>query len=331
MSVVAGSDPGRTSVGPDADAGGTNVGPDADAGGTNVVAGLDVGGTKLAIRVETLAGDRIADCRSAAGDWAAVPAPVAASWLVDRLGQCVPEGCAVAALGVGAQGCNSPAIAADLRRELGALGLRAVVVNDGQLLVPAAGLEHGIGLVAGTGSIGVGTDTSGGVLLAGGWGWILGDEGGAAAIVRDATRAALAAHDDGDADDGLLGSLEQAFGVPTAERLARVVNDDPTVENWAPRAAAVFAAADDGSALAAAVIDAAAGHLVTLVNRLIARGAVGGTVVAAGSVIVRQPRLAQALAAALAREHPRIELRILDRDPVVGAVILARRLLARPP
>lgn len=293
----------------------------------NVVAGLDVGGTKVAVRVARLSGGEVGDGVYAAEDWSAVPAPAAAAWLLERLGRALPAGCTVAALGVGAQGCDSAAIAADLRRELGSRGVRAAVVNDGQLLVPAAGLDRGIGLVAGTGSIGAGTDADGNVVLAGGWGWVLGDEGGAAAIVREATKTALAARDAGDADDGLLGALERAFDVPTAERLARAVNDDPTVENWAPRATAVFAAADDGSALAAGVINAAADHLVVLVSRLIARGAVGDTVVAAGSVVVHQPRLAAALRRSLAREHPRIELQILDREPVTGAVVLARRLL----
>jgi N-acetylglucosamine kinase-like BadF-type ATPase len=294
----------------------------------NVVAGLDVGGTKVAIRVETVDGDRVADAQSAAADWSAAPAAAAASWLMERLRPVLPEGSEIAAVGVGAQGCDAPPIAAGLQRALESLGLRAVVVNDGQLLVPAAGYEHGIGIVAGTGSIGVGADAAGNTLLAGGWGWIIGDEGGAAAIVREATRAALTAHDEGRADDGLLAALRRAFDVPNAERLARAVNDDPTVENWAPRASVVFATADDGSALAAAVIDDAARHLTTLVSRLIARGAVGGTVVAAGSVIVRQPRLAAAFGARLAARHPGLNLRILDTEPVTGAVVLARRLLA---
>jgi N-acetylglucosamine kinase-like BadF-type ATPase len=294
----------------------------------NVVAGLDVGGTKVAVRVETIDGDRVAEGQSAAADWSPAPAAAAASWLMERLRHVLPAGSEIAAVGIGAQGCDAPPIAADLQRALEFLGLRAVVVNDGQLLVPAAGCEHGIGIVAGTGSIGVGADAAGNTLLAGGWGWVIGDEGGAAAIVREATKAALTAHDEGQADDGLLAALRRAFDVPNAERLARAVNDDPTVENWAPRASVVFAAADDGSALAAAVIDDAARHLATLVSRLIARGAVGGTVVAAGSVIVRQPRLAAALAARLADRHPDLTLRILDTDPVAGAVVLARRLLA---
>jgi N-acetylglucosamine kinase-like BadF-type ATPase len=294
----------------------------------NLIAGMDVGGTKLAIRAETLAGDRVADATCGAADWAAVPAPTAASWLVTRLRKCLPDDGEIAALGVGAQGCDSAEVAADLERALRSLGLRATVVNDGGLLVPAAGLERGIGIVVGTGSIGVAADASGGSLLAGGWGWVIGDEGGASAIVREATKATLAAHDSGRPDDGLLAALKRAFGVTSAERLARAVNDEPTVANWAPRAPAVFAAADQGSALADEVITAAAGHLTALVSKLVARGAVGGAVVAGGSVIVNQPRLARAFRARLAQEHPALELRVLDQEPVAGAVALARRLLA---
>ncbi len=294
----------------------------------DLLAGLDVGGTKLAIRVETLAGEQVADAALAAAGWSASPAAEAAAWLTGHLERCLPPGGRVVAAGVGAQGCDSPHTCENLRLALGAAGIAATVVNDGALLVPAAGLDTGIGIVAGTGSIAVGTGPAGEILLAGGWGWVLGDEGGAAAIVREATRAALTAHDEGQADDGLMAALADAFGAGTAEQLARLVNDEPTAENWAPRVPAVFAAAEAGSGRAAAVIEAAAAELAALAGRLRARGAVGTTVVAAGSVITRQPRLARALAARLRREHPDLELRILAGEPVAGAVALARRLLA---
>jgi N-acetylglucosamine kinase-like BadF-type ATPase len=294
-----------------------------------VIAGLDIGGTKLAVRAETIGGDRVVHAESSAAEWTAVPAAAAADWLASQLRQHLPRGSEIAALGVGAQGCDSPEIAAALRRSLESLGVRATVVNDGALLIPAAGLEHGIGIVAGTGSVGVAEDAAGNALQAGGWGWVLGDEGGAAAIVREATKAALAAHDAGQADDGLLSALQRVFDVPDAERLARAVNDDPTVANWAPRAPAIFAAAGQGSALADAVITGAAGHLTTLVATLIARGAVGRDVVAAGSVILNQPRLARTFRVQLARHHPSLRLRFLNDDPVAGAVTLARRLLTR--
>jgi N-acetylglucosamine kinase-like BadF-type ATPase len=58
----------------------------------NVVAGLDVGGTKVTVRVETIRGERVADGRSASGDWSAIPAGAAASWLMERLRPFLPEG-----------------------------------------------------------------------------------------------------------------------------------------------------------------------------------------------------------------------------------------------
>jgi N-acetylglucosamine kinase-like BadF-type ATPase len=317
----------------------------------DLVVGLDVGGTKLAVRAETVDGSPVADITVAAGGWSATPAASAARWISGQLSRCLPGGSRVVAAGIGAQGCDSAAICEDLRLALGALGVPAAVVNDGALLVPAAGLDAGIGIVAGTGSIAVGTDRRGETLLAGGWGWVLGDEGGAAAIVREATRAALAAHDEGLADDGLLAALLGAFGMGAssavaaedgvaaggdgaaaagdgaAERLARIVNDEPTVENWAPRAAAVFAAAEAGSGRAAAVIEAAAAELAALVRRVRARGAVGTTVVAGGSVVTRQPLLARALADRLRLVDAGFELRVLAEEPVAGAVVLARRLL----
>lgn len=79
--------------------------------------------------------------------------------------------------------------------------------------------------------------------------------------------------------------------------------------------------------LADAVITAAAGQLTALAGRLIARGAVGSDVVAAGGVIVNQPRLARAFRHQLALRHPSLRLRILDEEPVAWAVALARRLL----
>ena len=63
------------------------------------------------------------------------------------------------------------------------------VVNDAELMVPAAGYFGGIGVVSGTGSIAVARTAEGHMLAAGGWGWILGDEGSAPALVREAAKA----------------------------------------------------------------------------------------------------------------------------------------------
>lgn len=296
-----------------------------------VVVGADVGGTKLAVRVAALDGAAVrADAVYPADGWEASPVDAAARWLLDRLARAVPEGDEIAAVGIGAQGCDTQAHCAHLAAAVEALGVPAAVVNDAALLVPAAGLDTGIGVIAGTGSIGVGTDAAGEVLFAGGWGWVLGDEGSAPAIVREAARAALGAYDAGLDDDGLLAALLAHFGDPDPQSLARTVNDLPTTGNWGPAAPAVFRAADDGSVLAARVVDEAARHLELLVSRLVARGAVGVTVVAAGSVVVNQPLLAGRLRSRLAQSHPALTLRLLEVPPVAGAVALAGRRAGRP-
>jgi N-acetylglucosamine kinase-like BadF-type ATPase len=286
-----------------------------------LLVGLDVGGTKLAVRVETLAGERLVDTTLDAAGWEAAPVAEAVAWISARLPGVLPSDAEIAAVGVGAQGVNTVEHAAELQKALeDVLPAPVTVVNDARLLVPAAGLDDGLAVISGTGAIGVGTDRAGRPIFAGGWGAVIGDDAGAAGIVRLATVAALDGHEDGAPDDGLLGALLAGFDVPDPGMLARTVNDEPTVAHWGRRAPAVFHAADAGSRLAVRVIGAAADHLALLVHRLVARGAVGSTVVAAGSVIVGQPRLAEAF-----RARVSLEVQLLTDAPVAGAVALARR------
>ena len=292
-----------------------------------LVVGLDLGGSKSAVLAETLEGEIVVDTVEPAEGWDAEPVAHGIAWIEALLRRTLPPGADVAALGIGAQGLDSADTVRDFSRGLAEAGYRAACVNDAALLVPAAGFARGIGLIAGTGAIGVGVDAAGDALVTGGWGWVIGDEAGAAGLVREATRAALLAHDDGMPDDGLLTALTGAFGVDAAERLARRVNDEPTMANWAPAAPAVFAAADAGSALAVAVIEAGAAHLVRLVDQLVARGAVGTAVVVAGGVITRQPRLFDAVRAGVVARHPDFTVHRLTRPPVAGALALARTLI----
>jgi N-acetylglucosamine kinase-like BadF-type ATPase len=211
---------------------------------------------------------------------------------------------------------------------LAAKGYRAIAVNDAALIVAAAGFTQGIGIISGTGAIGVGADAQGNFLAAGGWGSVIGDEGSAASLVREAARAALRANDDGRPDDGLLGHLLRTFDVADAERLTRRVNDDPTTDNWAPHAPAIFAAADAGSMLANAVIVDGARYLADLVGQLRNRGAAGSDIIVAGSVIVNQTRLFQAFNQHIEQRWPRLRVHVLHAAPVEGAVLLARTAAA---
>ncbi|HTJ31902.1 MAG TPA: BadF/BadG/BcrA/BcrD ATPase family protein [Dactylosporangium sp.] len=291
--------------------------------------GLDIGGTKTHVRVETLDGRRLADAVHPSEDWAAEPVDVAARWIAAVVERHRPPGATVAAIGAGAQGCDTEAHCVALGHAVtGAAGVPSVVTNDAALLVPAAGLSTGIGVIAGTGSIAVavGREEDGAALrFAGGWGWVIGDEGSAPALVREAVRAALTRRDAGGPPDVLLPVLLEAFGVGSATGLARTVNDNTDAAHWATRAPAVFAAAERGSADARAVITAGGESLAGLVGVLLAGGTTTTDVVAAGGVMTGQPSLFAAFRDAVGRAHPGLTVHLLHEPPVAGALALARR------
>lgn len=296
--------------------------PAQDSG---VIVGMDVGGTKTHLRA-LRAGHVIVDRVFPSESWTTADAGKAAARLVEFTERTLPPGTVPAAVAVGAHGCDSAIRCAQLRTALAAL-MRApcLVVNDAELLVPAAGLTAGIGLVAGTGSVAVGRDSTGTPVYVGGWGWLLGDEGGAAGIVRDAAKASLAARDRGEPPDLLTQLLLRSFQVAEVADLPDRMADDQGARTWGRRAALVFDALEGGSALAATVVDEAAASLAGLVTGVHAR-APENDVVVAGGVILNQPSLFEAFARRLTALLPAATVHRLDVPPVHGATFLANRL-----
>ncbi len=293
---------------------------------TSLLVGVDVGGTKVAIRAQAWNGEMVTDRVLPAAGWRVEPAAGAAAWLLARINEALPPGFTVAAAAIGAQRCNTDDRARILEAALGDRGVHATVVNDAMLVVPAAGVDEGLGVIAGTGSIAVGRTASGRFVLAGGWGWVLGDEGSAVGLVREAARVALLAHDEGHDDPELLRRLEVAFDAPDPDQLTLAITEDASPAHLGPAAPAIFAAAEAGSPLAQRVIASGAAALATLVDRLQAKGAAGRVVVAAGGVMTGQPRLFEAFRDRVQRVHPDLEVRLLETAPVAGALVLARRL-----
>jgi N-acetylglucosamine kinase-like BadF-type ATPase len=189
-------------------------------------------------------------------------------------------------------------------------------------------LDKGVGLVAGTGSVAVGLLADGSRLQVGGWGAVLGDEGGAAGLVREAARAAWAAHDRGEAPDQLALGLVEAFGVAEVPALGAALESASDVSaDWGRHARVVFTAADAGSLLAHEVIAEAGRSLAALVVRLAERGVPVDDVVVSGGTVLAQPRLYDALTSALAEQVPGARPWPIQVPPVEGAVALARSIL----
>ncbi|RNF33888.1 N-acetylglucosamine kinase [Paracoccus methylarcula] len=289
--------------------------------------GVDIGGTKTHLRA-TAPTDGERELILPTAEWRRHDWAKDAQALV-RLGSRVADGRPIAAMAVGAHGCDDAQECAAFESALVALaGFPVRVVNDAELIPAAMGVHDGIGVVAGTGSIAVTRNPDGEMLVAGGWGWVIGDEGSASGLVREAARiASLYLDQGGTPDEPLVRLLCESLGIDRTVRLGSAISGSKSAASLGSHAAAVFDAAAAGSVLAQRAIDEGAAALVDLIARLIARGARARKVVAGGGVIRAQPPLADAFLRQISsRFSNRMTARILDGPPVAGACAIARRL-----
>ncbi|MCI2236923.1 hypothetical protein MN205_00240 [Kineococcus sp. TRM81007] len=200
------------------------------------------------------------------------------------------------------------------------------VVNDAELLGPAAGVRPCLQLIVGTGAVVRGRDSTGTVVTADGYGAVLADDGSAPALVRETVRAALRLADtrgpDAAATDPAVALLTAAYGAPDLPTLALSVSAEAAYA-WGRHAPLVFEALDAGSTVARAVVERAAQVLAGNVAALRHRGATGSVVVGAGGVLTAQPVLQQQVREELRARCPELSLRVLTTAPVEGALALA--------
>jgi N-acetylglucosamine kinase-like BadF-type ATPase len=196
-----------------------------------------------------------------------------------------------------------------------------LVVSDAALVLPAAGLDAGIALICGTGSIAIGS-YQGNTVQAGGWGYLLGDEGSGYWIVRAAVRALLDRRDRC-APPGVLGQrLLAAAAASDVPGLHRLFYEQPRPRQWAAHAPLVLDSDDD--AVAPITVEAAsalASLAVCAAGRLAAPD--GLPVVLAGGLF-GHGGLEAAVREAIEQARPGCEVRRLTAPPVAGAVQLAR-------
>lgn len=291
-----------------------------------MVVGIDVGGTKTHVLVLDDDGSE-EHLVFASDEWrlgGLFGNSGNAARLVDRFAGLVamPDSTPLA---LGAHGCDTVGQCRDFAARLAEVYPGPIqVVNDAELLIPAAGLDSGIAVIAGTGSIVVGTDAAGESVFAGGHGWLLGDPGSAPGLVREAVKKVLSAHDEGKRPDALGLALMEHFGVNHEVDLGYAFSASPSLTSWGSAAPVVFEADNCGSPLAARVIDEAAAELADSVRQARLRGALGDDVVCAGAVVTNQPRLFEALRAGIARDSPDLTVHLLRVAPVFGAVAIAQ-------
>jgi glucosamine kinase len=281
--------------------------------------GLDIGGSSSRARARD--GDRVVDAEGPGANVATLDAGVVdrrLTTLVGKLGDIRPRACCA-----GAAGAEVAAGRDRLRDVLERLlpDCRLAIVHDARLVLAAAAVDSGIALIAGTGSVAYGRAPDGRESQRGGWGWMVGDDGGGVWITRKAAREVMRRADAGAARGPLGDTMLEASGATDERHLISVLHAMREPMQWAALASAVFATAeaDEGSA---EIVRRAAADLASLVGDVRRDLGIEGPVVLAGGLLLNQPRLEQAV-----RDELQGSCIRLEEPPVEGAVRLAEELL----
>jgi glucosamine kinase len=286
------------------------------------VLGLDIGGTRSRAQL-CVDGTVVAESKAASASLVAVGAARAKAALTDLLAQLPLDPLRrLDAVCVGSAGASVPATRQFLTEHLAPLTRsgQVMIVKDAALILPASGLDAGIALICGTGSVAVGR-YRGRQVQSGGWGYLLGDEGSGYWMVRAALRVLLDRRDRGVPLGGLGDRLLAATGTCDIGALHELFYAETRPRHWAGYAPLVLSSADpSAAAITAAAADALAGLAVSAAGRL---GAPPGLPVVLSGGLFRQAELETAVRIAMEEARPGSDMRVLARPAVAGAVRLA--------
>lgn len=292
------------------------------------IAGIDGGGTKTTLLCQDLAGRTLAPELFGPININGAEQSTLAVLFHDLAGTLRQKGRCLA-LCIGAAGASNPRLgqmAAQAMDEAGVVRWR--LTGDHQIaLAGALAGEPGCALIAGTGSICVGGDGRGGLVRAGGWGHLIGDEGSGYALGRDALRAVTLAWDGIGPATALSSLLGGRFSLTDRQSLVSYVYDGDK-SRVAALAPLVERAAAEGDGPALAIVEKNARALAELARCAAGRlGLSQGEIALLGGLLEHETLLRRRTAALLADLLPGWACIPPKRSAAEGALLLARRLL----
>lgn len=301
---------------------------------TELAVGVDIGGTSSRALAVSPSGVVVGRGSAAGGNPTTHPPDIAASRVAAAVGDALPDGASVTAclLGVAGQSkFTDPTVLVLFKSALRKVGVtcRIDVVSDAEVaFASATSVQDGTVLIGGTGSVAARIVDHRKASWQGGLGWLLGDEGSAFWIGRQAVQATLRLlQGSGDAGPLALAVLAEAFGTAdasfsdvtwrqlTVHRLITAINTEAPIQ-LARYAALVSANASDP--MAEAIIEEAAAHLAELADATRTPGETT-PIVLAGSVIGPDSPVGQSLRKQLSHEAEVLSA----ADGAVGAAWLA--------
>nr|WP_322787066.1 BadF/BadG/BcrA/BcrD ATPase family protein [Pseudarthrobacter chlorophenolicus] len=205
-------------------------------------------------------------------------------------------------------------------------GAVVTVVHDSRLLLAAGRARTGVAVIAGTGSAAWGRNFDGAEARAGGWGYLLGDEGSGYWLGREAVRHSLRRMDQGLAVDPLTSALLESCGVDHPNRLIALFHSPDTGRRfWAQQARHVVEAAARGHQESRDMLDQAGKDLAGLALQVLHQLGIKGPVILGSGLGMNVVPLQEAFRRHLA-DGGAADVRVLDQEPVFGVL----QLVAEP-
>jgi N-acetylglucosamine kinase-like BadF-type ATPase len=236
----------------------------------------------------------------------------------------------ISGIGLGISGIDSESDSLKLKKimEKKYPNLNIVVVNDGVACLTGALLDKpGILINAGTGSIAIGKDNKGNIHRAGGWDYIIGDEGSGYWIAMEFIKTALLKHDQ-NLDDPIITVVKKYFKLNAInEILNHIYDEDFNKEEIAAFAEKVAELAVNGNQVAVNIYKEAGNKLAELVKIIYKKGNYSDNVLLTynGSIFKSFSLFKNEFFDYLNKNNINYSWSKPEREPEAGAVILAKK------
>ena len=228
------------------------------------------------------------------------------------------------------------------------LAKKIMIVDDVEPLVLAAEYEQGLAfalsaenqvpsdwvksitLVVGTGSIAYGVNANNERMRAGGWGYLLGDEGSGFAIGLAGLQAVCRAHDQTSPETELESAMLTQLGLVSATQLVAFVYQLPLPRVEIAKLAEVVIKVSERDSVAAQIMDSAVDSMATLIGVVVKRLRLEPrefSLALSGGIVCHHSSVVNRLLVELTRRECAPGRIHVIRQPINGPLVLAARNL----
>lgn len=237
------------------------------------------------------------------------------------------------ALCIGLAGVDRPEEKEWFTRQFQDLGVaRKISISNDAILLLEAGTPEGwgIGVISGTGSIVFGRSRTGEMYRAGGWGYILGDEGSGYEMGRKALIAVARAHDGRGPKTLLTEKVLAAGGLEKVTELIPFVYKEFAPGKVAPFARLVSEAAEEGDVVSQEILNSGAEELGLAIMAVLDQMGVGKPVPCAlgGGILANTDGYREQVLAYLKEKAANVGPVEIVTEPVYGALRIAQGMVA---